>query len=80
MGDDPGSGLETQALVSQRVALELDERLRQFQAAGQLPSTQTCDLIIVDRCLSALLHAPLCSMPLIVHDLPAARLGISIVS
>lgn len=50
VGDDPGSGLETQALVSQRVALELDERLRQFQQAGQLPSTQTCDLIIVDRC------------------------------
>ena len=49
VGDDPGSGLETQALVSQRVALELDERLRQFQQAGQLPSTQTCDLIIVDR-------------------------------
>ena len=50
MGDDSGSGLETQALVSQRVALELDERLRQFQQAGQLPSAHTCDLIIVDRC------------------------------
>ena len=49
VGDDPGSGLETQALVSQRVALELDERLRQFQAAGQIPNSQTCDLIIVDR-------------------------------
>ncbi len=49
VGDDAGSGLETQALVSQRVALELDERLRQFQQAGQLPATQTCDLIIVDR-------------------------------
>ena len=49
VGDDVGSGLETQALVSQRVALELDERLRQFQQAGQLPATQTCDLIIVDR-------------------------------
>ena len=50
VGEDPGSGLETQALVSQRIALELDERLRQFQQAGQLPATQTCDLIIVDRC------------------------------
>ncbi len=49
IGDDPGAGLETQALVSQRVALELEDRLRQFQQAGQLPSTQTCDLIIVDR-------------------------------
>ena len=49
VGDEAGSGLETQALVSQRVALELDERLRHFQQAGQLPSAQTCDLIIVDR-------------------------------
>ena len=53
VGDEAGSGLETQALVSQRVALELDERLRHFQQAGQLPSTQTCDLIIVDRSAAA---------------------------
>ena len=38
-----------QALVSQRVALELHERLGELQAAGQLPEGQTCDLIILDR-------------------------------
>jgi len=50
LGDDSGSGLETQALVSQRVALELDQRLQDLQKAGQLPEKQTCDLIILDRC------------------------------
>ena len=63
VGDDPGSGLETQALVSQRVALELDERLRQFQQAGQLPATHTCELIIVDRSVLAhLSHSAACQM------------------
>ena len=58
VGDEAGSGLETQALVSQRVALELDERLRQFQQAGQLPSAQTCDLVIVNRSAAALQGPP----------------------
>lgn len=50
IGDDAGSGLETQALVSQRVALELNDRLQGFQQGGLLPASQTCDLIILDRC------------------------------
>ncbi|BDA46397.1 probable protein transport Sec1a [Coccomyxa sp. Obi] len=49
IGDDAGSGLETQALVSQRVALELNDRLQGFQQGGLLPASQTCDLIILDR-------------------------------
>ena len=71
VGEEAGSGLETQALVSQRVALELDERLRHFQQAGQLPSAQTCDLIIVDRSAAAfrnprhLSRAPCCTSWLI---------------
>ena len=60
VGDEAGSGLETQALVSQRVALELDERLRHFQQAGQLPSAQTCDLIIVDRSAAAFRNPATC--------------------
>lgn len=50
IGDDAGSGLETQALVSQRVALELNDRLQGFQRDGILPASQTCELIILDRC------------------------------
>ncbi|KAK9906798.1 hypothetical protein WJX75_008240 [Coccomyxa subellipsoidea] len=49
IGDDAGSGLETQALVSQRVALELNDRLQGFQRDGILPASQSCDLIILDR-------------------------------
>lgn len=56
IGDDAGSGLETQALVSQRVALELNDRLQDFQRAGLLPNGQTCDLIILDRCQHPLLQ------------------------
>ena len=53
IGDDAGSGLETQALVSQRVALELNDRLQGFQRDGILPASQSCDLIILDRCRSS---------------------------
>lgn len=59
IGNDAGSGLETQALVSQRVALELNDRLQGFQRAAILPPNQTCDLIILDRWLPLCLPQPL---------------------
>ena len=58
IGDDSGSGLETQALVSQRVALELNDRLQGFQQSGLLPASQTCDLIILDRCAPSQCTSP----------------------
>ncbi len=70
IGDDAGSGLETQALVSQRVALELNDRLQGFQQGGLLPASQTCDLIILDRCAPSLFPPYPCNI-LLDSALPA---------
>ena len=71
IGDDAGSGLETQALVSQRVALELNDRLLGFQRDGILPTSQTCDLIILDRCaFSCTLWLEPCRQYILVFNLP----------
>jgi hypothetical protein len=39
--------------VSQRVALELADRLQDYQRGGLVPSGQTCDLIILDRSVAS---------------------------
>eukprot|EP00884_Botryococcus_braunii_P006265 jgi/Botrbrau1/1563/Bobra.0107s0050.1 len=48
-GDDAGAGLESRQLVSQRIAVEVNDRLMPLQRAGVLPGSETCDLIVVDR-------------------------------
>ena len=48
--DSGGGGVEACALVAQRVALEVAERIGALQRGGRLPLEETCDLIVVDRC------------------------------
>ena len=55
-GEDASTGLEARSLVAQRVAVDLNERLSLMQRAGLLPATSSCDLVIFDRCLLAMLH------------------------
>ena len=47
----PGEGgvTDMQALVAQRIAVNVDERLGVLQRSGQVPSSETCELIITDR-------------------------------
>ena len=40
-----GSG----ALIAQRIAVEVQERLSMMQREGRLPAQETCDLIVCDR-------------------------------
>lgn len=40
-----GSG----ALIAQRIAVEVQERLSMMQREGRLPAQETCDLIVFDR-------------------------------
>ncbi|KAK9826197.1 hypothetical protein WJX81_006806 [Elliptochloris bilobata] len=44
-----GGGAEACALVAQRVALEVAERVSALQRSGRLPAEEACDLIVVDR-------------------------------
>lgn len=41
---------EVQSLVAQRIAINVDERLATLQRTGQVPTSETCELIITDRC------------------------------
>ena len=43
------AGLDVRTLMAQRLAVEVNERLQPLQRSGQLPDTETCDLLIVDR-------------------------------
>ena len=40
---------DMQSLVAQRIAVNVDERLAVLQRSGQVPSSETCELIITDR-------------------------------
>ena len=40
---------DIQALVAQRIAVNVDERLSTLQRTGQVPSLETCELVIADR-------------------------------
>jgi len=46
-GDPPGA--EARSLVAQRVAAKLHSLLSDLQREQQLPQTETCDLVVVDR-------------------------------
>lgn len=46
-----GSG----ALIAQRIAVEVQERLSMMQREGRLPAQETCDLIVFDRYANDLL-------------------------
>lgn len=48
---------DIQSLVAQRIAVNVDERLGMLQRTGQVPSAETCDLIITDR-YNLLHHSP----------------------
>lgn len=48
-GDEYPPGLESRLLASQRLALELYDRLSSLQRAGLVPERETCDLIVTDR-------------------------------
>lgn len=48
-GDEYPPGLESRLLASQRLALELNDRLLSLQRASLVPERETCDLIITDR-------------------------------
>lgn len=41
---------DIQSLVAQRIAVNVDDRLSTLQDSGQVPNTETCELIITDRC------------------------------
>lgn len=41
---------DIQSLVAQRVAVNVDDRLSTLQRSGQVPNSETCELIITDRC------------------------------
>ena len=40
---------DIQSLVAQRVAVNVDDRLSTLQRSGQVPNSETCELIITDR-------------------------------
>ena len=48
-GEEFPPGLESRLLVSQRIAVELHERLAALQRSGLLPERETCELILTDR-------------------------------
>lgn len=48
-GEEYPPGLESRLLASQRLALELSDRLLYWQRVGVVPEKETCDLIITDR-------------------------------
>ena len=56
--EDASAGLEGRALVAQKIAVELNERLSIMSRNQQLPTAETCELIIFDRCTG---HAGLAS-------------------
>jgi hypothetical protein len=43
---------DIQSLVAQRIAVNVDDRMSTLQRSGQVPNTETCELIITDRCSS----------------------------
>ena len=47
--EDASAGLEGRALVAQKIAVELNERLSIMSRNQQLPTAETCELIIFDR-------------------------------
>lgn len=40
---------EVQSLVSQRIAVSVEERMTALQRSGQVPTSESCELIITDR-------------------------------